>query len=376
MRWLDDPFWRSVALLVGVTIGAGILALPYVFSQAGFLTSLLTFGLVFAILLVCQLYLGEVVLSTKGHHQLAGLAQKYLGGWGKRLVVIAMLLYIYGALLGYSLGAGDILYALFGLHPYIWSFVFYAACAAIVYKGVTLLLRFEVVLTALIVFFTFCLLGWALPHVSLAKFVSFSFPSFFVPFGILIFAFAGMYSIPDMKRTLGNKTHLLRKAIIVGMGIIALIYLLFASLVVGVTGVNTSAVATVALGEALGPAVMWLGNLFALFAMGTSFIALAYSVQNLYQADYKFKRLEAFVAAVTVPLLLLLWGFGNFISVMSLAGALAGGIILICMIYMHHHVRSFRDCKPPFSLPNNQWVNIGLTFLIVLGVVVTFTQFL
>ena len=38
----DKKFYRAIAMLCGTVIGAGVLGLPYVFQQAGFLTGALT----------------------------------------------------------------------------------------------------------------------------------------------------------------------------------------------------------------------------------------------------------------------------------------------------------------------------------------------
>lgn len=376
MQWLESPFWRNVALLIGVTIGAGVLGIPYVFAQAGFFTGVVILVVVACLVLLCQLYLAEVVLSTKESHQLPGLAQKYLGSTGKRCMVFLMLLYIYGALLAYSLGAGDLLYSLLGLHPYLWSFVFYVLCAGLCYFSLQVLLRYEFVLVSCLVLFIFCLLGWGLPFLRGAHLTSFSLHNLFIPYGVLLFATLGFFSIPEMAVNLGKEKRLLKSTILFATPFVAFLYLLFAFLVVGVSGAATTPIATIGLGAVLGDAALLLGNIFALFAMGTSFIALVYSVKHLYMSDYGFTHTHAFLAAVTVPLLMLLWGFGNFISVISLSGALAGGIMLLCIIYMHHHVKSFRDRVPEFSIANYTWLNILLVFFILIGVALTFQQFL
>jgi len=80
MHLLESPLWRGVALLMGVTIGAGILGIPYAFSQVGLVSALITFVVAGLLVLIVQLYLGELALSTKEPHQLPGLAPLHSGG--------------------------------------------------------------------------------------------------------------------------------------------------------------------------------------------------------------------------------------------------------------------------------------------------------
>ena len=51
-------------------------------------SALLTFVVVWLLVLLSQLYLGEIALSTTQPHELPGLAEIFLGVWGKRVVEI------------------------------------------------------------------------------------------------------------------------------------------------------------------------------------------------------------------------------------------------------------------------------------------------
>ena len=93
---MDKNFFRAIALLCGTVIGAGVLGIPYVIAQTGFFVGLLTILFLGLAILMLNLFVGEIVLRTPGNHQLPGYAEKYLGKWGKRLVVFSMLFGIYG----------------------------------------------------------------------------------------------------------------------------------------------------------------------------------------------------------------------------------------------------------------------------------------
>jgi len=83
MKSEKKKFWVATSILVGMCIGAGVLGIPYVAAQAGFLVALVYILLIGAIILAVNLYMGEISLRTKGEHQLIGYTKKYLGEKGK-----------------------------------------------------------------------------------------------------------------------------------------------------------------------------------------------------------------------------------------------------------------------------------------------------
>src|SRR3989338_1168463 len=147
MTFLNKNQFRAIAYLAGITIGAGILTLPYVFSQVGIVLGTLEMIIVSVIVLLITLYLAEIVLRTKGDHQVTGLAEKYLGKKGKLLLVAVSMLYIYGALLAYSVGLGEAVYGLIGTAHVMNSIILFLLLAAVVFLGLKSVTKAEVFLT-------------------------------------------------------------------------------------------------------------------------------------------------------------------------------------------------------------------------------------
>src|SRR3989338_3789267 len=110
---MEKRFFGAIATLVGTTIGAGVLGIPFVVAKAGILLGLIDIIIIGAAIMMVNLYLGEVVLRTKGKHQLTGYAQKYLGNKGKSIMALTMVFSIYGALTAYIIGVGEALASVF-----------------------------------------------------------------------------------------------------------------------------------------------------------------------------------------------------------------------------------------------------------------------
>ena len=139
----------AITTLIGTIVGAGILAIPYVVSQSGFLIGFIIIVLLGLGILFLNLLIGEMVLRTKEQHQLTGYAEKYLGKWGKRLMTFSLLFSMYGALTAYLIGEGETLKAIFHFgSPLLYSLIFFVITFLIIYKGVKAAGKVELILIA------------------------------------------------------------------------------------------------------------------------------------------------------------------------------------------------------------------------------------
>ncbi|MBU1704212.1 MAG: hypothetical protein KJ922_02520, partial [Nanoarchaeota archaeon] len=129
--------YQAIATLIGFTIGAGILGIPFVIAKAGFVTGIIDIVLIGIAILFINLYIGEISLRTKGSHQLTGYADKYLGKWGKGLMTFSMIFGMYGALIAYTVKEGEFLFKvfspLFGGNQIIYSLIFLVLASILIF---------------------------------------------------------------------------------------------------------------------------------------------------------------------------------------------------------------------------------------------------
>ena len=142
---MNKKFWATTFTLTGTIIGAGILGLPYVFAQSGFLAGLFWLIVLGAVMIFVNLTLSETILRTKGKHQLSGYAEKYLGRWGKYAMFFAMLFGIYSALLAYLIGEGESLSKLLpgNINPILLGIAFWLVMTLLLREGLRGLKKIE-----------------------------------------------------------------------------------------------------------------------------------------------------------------------------------------------------------------------------------------
>lgn len=352
--------FEAIAVIIGTIIGAGVIGIPYVFAQAGFWTGSLVLAVVALALIVTRLMLGEVILRTESSHQLVGYTERYLG-WGlKQLQAVILIAGILGTLLAYMIAQGDILSALLPdlwrswpvAADTAWALVFYAVFGVIFLQGLDIIKRSELLLTLLIFLIVVVITFFSAPEINWAYLSEFDLNRFFLPYGVILFACAGLVSIPEARQALrrDRAEHKLLPAIIYGGILPPILYFIFAGLVVGVAGLATDQVATVSLGQ-LGTHVKIIVNLFAFFAVATSFLTLALAAQEILRFDYRLSGYLANSLVLATPLVGFLLGLRDFIVIINIVGALTVGINGLFAVAAWWRARQLGDREPEYRVP-------------------------
>ncbi len=357
----------AIATLVGTIIGAGILGIPYVIAQAGFWTGILDIVVLGGIVLLLYLYLGEVVLRTKGLHQLPGYAEKYLGKIGKRLMVFAMLFGNYGALIAYIIGVGAALTAIFGGSSLMYSLIFFAVMALIIYIGLKAVGESELAMLPFIIGVILFITIASISKIDVINFTSFNLSKVLIPYGVILFAFLGASAVPVMREQLIRNEKQLKKAILIGGLIPIVAYLIFAVAIVGVTGMTTTEVATIGLGTVIGKYMVIVGNLLAIITMSTSFLALGLALKEVYNYDYKLNKKLSWLLTVTPPLVIAVLGLTTFIKIIGLSGVIAGGVEGTLITLMALKAKKKGNRKPEYKIPINFLIAFILIAVFVFG---------
>lgn len=368
---MTKTFFQAVAFLIGTVIGAGILGIPYVVQKSGIYLGIAYIIILGIFSLVINLYVGEVSLRTKGTHELTGYAEKFLGKWGKHALLITLSIEIYGALSAYLIGVSESFSSTLGLSPELWIIAYFILMGIILFKGINVVKGYEVIFNAAKLILILAIIIVSVLFFKADNLVVPQAPNFVLPFGVILFAFMGLTAIPELKQILVNDRKKVRNAIIVGSIIPIIVYALFALAVVGATGSSTGEVATIALGDKIGFAMILLGNVFAIFSMTTAFLAIALALIWILHYDYGVNKNLSFIMTMAVPLIIALSGMVGFIRILGITGAIAGGITMILCLIMFHKAKESYERKPEYELPANIYFSSFLIFLLVMGIIAT-----
>ena len=367
----NNNFLIAVAVLVGTCIGAGVLGLPYVAAQSGFLLTSAYIILIGIMVFVVNLYFGEVTLRTKKKHQIGGYAQKYLGKKGMILTEFAFIFGIYSAIIAYMFGVGDSLsFLVFGHVNFslFFGLGFGILMSLLIWRGMKSLKKFEEWGVSLILFLLILIVLIFINKVDFSNLYTFNISNLFLPFGIVLFSLLSFHAIPDVNMILTKNKKSMKKIIFFGALIPVIFYILFILVVVGFKGVNTPEVATLA----LGPVFVIVGIL----TMFTSYLALGNALEENLKLDRKMSQGKSWFFSSIIPIFLFLFvkffDYFSFTNILSLGGIVSGGLIGISILLINKNAKKKGDRKPEYSIPINGFV-IGLISLIsILGILTFF----
>jgi amino acid permease len=361
-------FWTATSILIGTCIGAGVLGIPYVAAQAGFLVALGYILLIGGLILVVNLYLGEISLRTRGDHQLIGYARRYLGKRGKRFMEFATIFGIYAAIIAYMLGIGQsISFLVFGDSSYttLFGILFGVGMSGLLWRGMKALKRYERIGVAVVLSLLLLIVVLFFNKIEAVNLIYFNVGNIFLPFGVILFALMSFHAIPEVELVLTNHEKLMKRILITGTLVSVTFYILFALVVVGFMGTQTPEIATLALGTVF----VFLG----MFTMFTSWLALGNALEESFMFDEKIKKRKAWILVSLVPILLFLgirfFEFFSFTKILSIGGVVSGGLMAILIMLMIKNAKKKGNRKPEYKMPVN-WFVIGFLILVfALGVV-------
>ena len=363
--------YQSIAVLVGTVIGAGVLGIPYVVAKSGFLIGILHIFLIGLIILIMNLFIGEVALRTNGNHQISGYAEKYLGKFAKLLMTLAVAFWLYGALIAYLIGGSESLNAIFPGNVFYYFIGYFIVMAGLVFFGLNAIKRSEIFMGGILLFIVLIISVIGFTKLDFTNLQTVNLSYLLYPYGVILFALSGEVAIPEMKEILYKNRKSLKKAIIIGSLIPVVVYALFAFVVVGVTGINTTEIATLGLSNIFGWQITLFGNLFAFFAVSTGFLTLGLALVEMYNYDYGLNKKLSWFLSCVLPFLFLLffWEKTGFRNVLNVTGIISGGVIFSLMVLIFFRAKKFGDRVPEYSIKKNYFLGVLIIVLFVLGVI-------
>lgn len=343
----------GILLVVGTTIGAGMLALPIATAQLGFWTSVALLIGCWGVMTVCAFLFLEVNLWLPPNTNLISMAGATLGRWGQAIAWLAYLLLLYSILSAYIAGGGDLFHYLLktsgiNLPLSIASVLFTALFGAVVYFGIRAVdyVNRGLMFGKMGAYILLVLL--ILPFVSMTNLDSGEFSRVIFPtsLSVTVVAFTCLMIIPSLRTYFNDDVAALRKAILFGTTIPLVCYIAWDAVIMGVVPLdgtpglrdmlhssssNSDLVA--ALTSLLQKDnVTLLTKFFTSICMATSFLSISLCLSDFLSDGFKVNKagmgnLLIYSATFLPPVLIVLFYPDAFIRGLHYAG-------LSCFILM------------------------------------------
>lgn len=365
----------SIAILAGTTVGVGLFALPYIASRVGFLVMLGYFLVLGIIVAIIHSNFGKLSIVTPDFKRLPGFAKIHLGEWGKRIAVFSSILGLFGALLAYLIVGGAFLESL--LSPIIniegnlfYTLLYFTLGATLIFFGIKIIAQIEAL--GLVLFFAVLIFIFirAYPLINIQEFllppVKLDIPTFFLPYGAVLFSLWGAALIPEVEEMLGKDKKLLSKIIPIATIIPIIIYIFFIYIILGITGGQTTESALTGLRDYLGEGMVNLALFLGVLTTFTSFITLGLTLKRIFWYDLKIGKNISWLITCFPPLIIFLLGLKSFITVISLGGGVMLGVDGILILLMYQKIKEKK----------NWLLTLPLILIFVVGLILEIVYFL
>ncbi len=319
-----NSFLSEIGLIFSTTLGAGFFALPFVFLKAGWVLGLI-YLLFFSVLItaVHVLYF-RVLTETSNGKRLLGLIKEKLGRRSFGVAIFTVLGGLTLALTAYLILGSRFLELIFPSLGFGWALIiFWILGSAPLFLSLKKIIGVELLgglMMVGIIVYVF-LSEW--PLEAIRSIPVLSLENIFLPFGVILFSLAGWTAIePIYENYRGRSTGISFKNRIFQFGLgtfaSALVYLFFVlAILSGAKEVTPDTVS--GLGNWPDLKIKILGAL-GILALLTSYWPIAREIENLTVKDLKWKKTLSWMLVIFVPLFLVVLGFRNFLTAVSLVG--------------------------------------------------------
>lgn len=294
----------GILLVSGCCIGAGMLGLPVLSAQAGFLPSIVTFIICWLFMLCTGLLLLEVNLWYGGDISIITMAGRTLGHSGKIVSWLVFLFLFYSLMVAYVAASGDLITDFIAettgttWHHGYGGFLFCLLFGALLYLGTGAVDWFNRLLMfgLIISYVSLVVVGASHVNRDLLHHSDWTAATMVIPAVIVSFGFHNL--VPSLTTYFHSQVKPLKWVIIVGSLIPLFIYLIWEWIILGIVPLQDFAIAldqgeiaTEALKNAVGASwVVDVAQAFAFFAIVTSFLSVALSFVDFLADGLNIKK--------------------------------------------------------------------------------------
>jgi tyrosine-specific transport protein len=389
---MHSRFIGGILLIVGTSIGGGMLALPVANAATGFWLSSLFLLICWALMTCGALFILEANLYLPRGKHMISMAKATLGNYGLLTAWVSYLALLYTLLSAYISGGSDVLSSVlrnFGLPLNEWqaSTLFTLSFGLIVYGGIHFVdyANRALMFGKLAIYFLLVVL--IAPYIKLPNVHHGELRYIGGSIMILITSFGFAIIVPNLRDYFDDDIKQLKRVILIGSLIPLICYIAWDAVIIGSlpsTGTHgleglmnnphtTSALAGLLAEQIQNKTISALFNFFTSICMLTAFLGVSLCLFSFLADGLKLRSsgrhgLGLFILTFAPPLLMVLYYPGAYIHALSYAGIFCIILLLLLPALMCYFGR--QKYPSVFLVPGGtyaQFTLIGASVLLLLN---------
>lgn len=377
---MNSRFIGGILLIVGTSIGGGMLALPVANAATGFWQSSLFLFICWAFMTLGAFFILEANLYLPRGKHMVSMASATLGKYGMLAAWASYLFLLYTLLSAYISGGADVLNSLLlktGITLNEWqaSSLFTLLFGLVVYGGIYYvdMVNRGLMFGKLAVYF--CLVILIAPYVEFQQFQQGNMRYITSSFMILITSFGFAIIVPNLRDYFNDDIKTLKKVIFIGSLIPLLCYLAWDAIIMGSLPAGgqqglerlmqdphtTSTLATMLSARVDNQMISALFNFFTSICMLTAFLGVSLCLYSFLADGLNVQQQGStgvllFLLTFIPPLLIVLYYPGAYIHALNYAGIFCIILLLLLPALMCFYGR--KHFKPVFKVPGGSQIQL------------------
>jgi len=348
-------FFEATAIITGYGVGGGIMTVPFLTAKCGIIPLFILLAVGYLISALMHLMVAEVLLRDGGDGQMVELFQKYLLKskpavltW---LVFILIVLAFMASLSAYIAGGGQILSQLLPIPLLAGQLIFYVIAAGVILFGLKALgVSEKIAVTGIILIVISFIWGSSRVPFALNLETRGNFQTYLALFGMIMFSFFAIFSVPQVSSGLSWNKKLIPRAILTGIGINAVIIIAIVIMTLGVSD-SVEKIAIISLGRSLGSWAHITGSVFILVAMLTSYWSVSFALSTVVEERLHTGTRISWLLATIPGLLIVVLTTADFLDFISLAGGAIALLVALMIVPLYNSARKNGSAiQPEWSL--------------------------
>lgn len=373
---MDFKLIGSILLIVGTSIGAGMLALPIATAQLGFLGSIVLLLVCWFVMTAGALLLLEVNLWLPQNNNLITMAKSTIGPIGQLIAWIMYLLLLYSLICAYIAGGSDLFHNFLRLQHidiplWVAAIAFTCIFGSVVYLGIRSVDYANRGLMILKFSGYFLLIFLLTPFISVEqlKVNDWSQLSATAAITVTITSFGFGAIVPSLRVYFAGDIKKLRKAIVIGSFIPLVCYIAWDAAIMGVIPIggengllqifqsesSTSDLVNTLSGRAATDGINFFAKLFTSVCVLTSFLGVSLAMTDFLADGFQMEKKGGsgffiHLATFLPPMTVVLFYPNAFIKALEYAGIYCIVLQILLPAWMVWHGRYHRHFKREFSV--------------------------
>ena len=345
--------FEAISMIMGNSIGTGIIAVPYLATRNSMLDVVWMVGLAYVVNVILHLIIAELSFNNGGVQLVKSFEGELFKGRMKKVFSwIMFVVYGLAIMIGVSgniNGGAQIFVNWFHMPLWVAQLIYYLIAGSVVFIGmkavgiaqkyaVSFLMVIVVIMTAGTFTRPLNVLYTAPFHINNKRglflleggFLTVKQPYLLALYSMVVFATSANQAVIQVVKGLDGNPHKIRKSIFIGFALSSILVLIVTlTVLLGTKGTLDKELAYMQLGESIGSWAMILAGIFSLFALLTTFWSNTLALRDVVHEQIGIGNRISWVIATIPCILFAIFGVSSFIV---LTRIMSGVVVLVSIM--------------------------------------------